>query len=83
MRMKGFRRMSPRDVVTSLGLALVSAAIFAFDTFTDYAIAAAVFYTAVVLVSARMFTHCTVIGVAAGCILLTIVSFWSDALRRL
>ncbi|MDH7787188.1 C4-dicarboxylate-specific signal transduction histidine kinase [Ochrobactrum sp. 19YEA23] len=75
MRMKGFRRMSPRDVATSLGLALISAAIFVFDTVTDYAIAAAVFYTAVVLVSARMFTHRTVIGVAAGCIALTVVSF--------
>jgi len=73
--MKGFRRMSPRDVATSLGLALISAAIFVFDTLTDYAIAAAVFYTAVVLVSARMFTHRTVIGVAAGCIALTVVSF--------
>ncbi|MBA8840555.1 sensor histidine kinase [Ochrobactrum sp. RH2CCR150] len=67
--------MSPRNVATSLGLALISAAIFVFDTVTDYAIAAAVFYTAVVLVSARMFTHRTVIGVAAGCIALTVVSF--------
>ncbi|WP_084479986.1 sensor histidine kinase [Brucella pseudogrignonensis] len=76
MRKKTYRRMSPQTLVTSLGLAIVSTAIFIFDTVTDYAIAAAVFYTAVVLVSARMFSHRTVIGVAAGCIVLTIGSFF-------
>lgn len=75
MRMIGFRRLSPRDTAASLGLAIVSAAIFVFDTVTDYAIAAAVFYTAIVLVSARLFSHRTVVGVAAGCIALTVASF--------
>ncbi len=75
MRMKGLHRMSPQDIAASLVLAIFCAAIFVFDTVTDYAIAAAVFYTAIVLVSARLFSHRTVIGVAAGCIVLTVVSF--------
>lgn len=76
MRKKIYRHMSPRTLATSVGLSIVSGAIFVFDTVTDYAIAAAVFYTTIVLVSARMFSHRTVIGVAAGCIILTIVSFF-------
>lgn len=76
MRNKIYRHMSPRTLATSAGLSIASAAVFVFDTLTDYAIAAAVFYTAIVLVSARVFSHRTVIGVAAGCIILTVVSFF-------
>ncbi|WP_079210481.1 sensor histidine kinase [Brucella pituitosa] len=76
MGKKIYRPLSPQILATSVVLSIVSAAIFAFDTLTDYAIAAAVFYTAVVLVSTRVFPHRTVIGVAASCIVLTIVSFF-------
>ena len=76
MGRKIYRPLSPQMLATSVVLSIVSAAIFIFDTLTDYAIAAAVFYTAVVLVSTRLFSHRTVIGVAAGCIVLTIVSFF-------
>ncbi len=68
MGKKIYRPLSPQILATSVVLSIVSAAIFAFDTLTDYAIAAAVFYTAVVLVSTRVFPHRTVIGVAASCI---------------
>lgn len=76
MRKKTYRPLSAQMLATSVLLSIVSAAIFLFDTVTDYAIAAAVFYTAVVLVSTRLFSHRTVIGVAASCIILTIISFF-------
>lgn len=57
------------------GLLAVIVAIFAFDTLTDYAIAAAVFYTAAILLAARQFSRRSVLFLTLGCMLLTIISF--------
>mgnify|MGYP002146323729 CR=1 FL=1 len=57
------------------GLAATMAAIFALDTLTEYAVAAAVFHTAVILVAVRWFSPRLVIGVTALCIALTLASF--------
>ncbi|PZR82709.1 MAG: two-component sensor histidine kinase [Stutzerimonas stutzeri] len=56
------------------GLAIGMAIIFAADTLTDYEIAAAVFYVAVVLVAADLLPRRGVLAVAAICAALTIVS---------
>jgi len=55
-------------------MAIVMAAIFAADTATDYEIAAAVFYTAVIVTAARVLDRRGVIALTALCILLTVVS---------
>ncbi len=73
MRLPG--RFSSRSLLAAVLLLAVMAAIFVFDTVTDYAIAAAVFYTAVILVSARLLTVWTVVLLAGACIGLTVVSF--------
>ncbi|MGL1180870.1 hypothetical protein ACSTLD_24430, partial [Vibrio parahaemolyticus] len=52
------------------------AAIFVVDTLTDYAIAAAVFYTAVILASTPVLSGRALILLAAGCIALTLLSFF-------
>ncbi|MBN9047497.1 MAG: GHKL domain-containing protein [Rhizobiales bacterium] len=49
--------------------------IFAADTVTDYAVAAAVFYTSVILIATRFLSVRTVVGLAATSGLLTILSF--------
>lgn len=51
------------------------AAIFALDTLTDYAVAAAVFHTAVILVAVRWFSPRLVIAITGLCIALTLGSF--------
>lgn len=56
-------------------LACLTAAIFIVDTVTDYAIAAAVFYTVVILLSARLLTGKAVTGLASTCIALSVISF--------
>jgi len=56
------------------GAALLAAVIFIADTFTDLEVAMPAFYTAVVLLSVRFCNRRGVIYVAAGCIVLTIVS---------
>jgi len=55
-------------------MALVMAAIFAADTATDYEIAAAVFYTVVIVTAARILGRRGLIALTALCILLTVVS---------
>lgn len=64
-----------RRALILAGLAATMAAIFALDTLTEYAVAAAVFHTAVILVAVRWFSPRLVIGVTALCIALTLASF--------
>lgn len=65
-----------RRTVIALVLLLVMATIFVVDTVTEYAVAAPVFHTAVILVAVRWFSPRTVIAMALGCIALTVLSFW-------
>ena len=64
-----------RRALILAGLAATMAAIFALDTLNEYAVAAAVFHTAVILVAVRWFSPRLVIGVTALCIALTLASF--------
>lgn len=57
-------------------LAVLAAAIFLFDTITDLEIAVAVFYVIVVLFAVFLFERRGVLLVAAGCAVLTVVSFF-------
>lgn len=56
-------------------MALLMAAIFISDTLTDLEIATAVFYIAVILLAVGRFPSRYVVGLAAICLLLTLVSF--------
>lgn len=56
-------------------IAVLSVGVFVADTVTDLEIAAAVFYVAVVLIAADFLPARRVIAVAAGCVVLTLVSF--------
>ncbi|MTK64746.1 MAG: two-component sensor histidine kinase, partial [Methanobacterium sp.] len=53
----------------------ITAAIFIFDTITDYEIAFATFYIIVVLLSLYFCRGRGVVAVSAGCVLLTLVSY--------
>lgn len=65
-----------RDQLLVIVLLLAAmVAIFVADTVTDYAIAAAVFYTAVILVATRMLPRRTVVVLACACVALTLLSF--------
>ncbi len=55
-------------------MVVVMAAIFIADTATSYEVAAAVFYTAVILTAARVLDRRGLIALAAICIVLTIIS---------
>lgn len=57
-----------------MGVAM--AGIFIADTVTDYAIAAAVFYTAVILVATRILSGAAVVVLACICVALTLISFF-------
>jgi len=59
-----------------LGMLIVMAAIFAADTLTDYAIAAAVFYSAVILAASSWVSTRTLVALSGFCIFLTILSFY-------
>lgn len=65
-----------RRMLTLLVLGLAMAAIFAADTFTDYAIAAACFHALVILAATRVLPRRGLIVLAALCIGLTALSFW-------
>jgi C4-dicarboxylate-specific signal transduction histidine kinase len=56
-------------------LAIAMTVILALDTFTDYAIAAAVFYTAIILIATRLLPQRSVVVLACISVLLTVVSF--------
>ncbi len=64
-----------RRALIALALGLAMAAIFVADTMTEYAVAAAVFHTAVILVAVRWFSPRAVVALALACIALTVVSF--------
>jgi C4-dicarboxylate-specific signal transduction histidine kinase len=74
---KGYQKDQLRsNTIAVIGLIFVAMiAIFVTDTVTDYAIAAAVFYTAVILVATRMLPARTVVVLACACVVLTLVSF--------
>jgi len=65
-----------RRTLALLGLGLVMAAIFAADTLTDYAVAAACFYAAVILAASRILNPRGLVLLAAACVALTGVSFF-------
>lgn len=65
-----------RRTLALLGLGLVMAAIFAADTLTDYAVAAACFYAAVILAASRILGPRGLVLLAAACVALTGVSFF-------
>jgi C4-dicarboxylate-specific signal transduction histidine kinase len=64
-----------RQALILLAMAAAMAVIFALDTLTEYAVAAAVFHTAIILVAVRWFSQRLVIGITALCIALTLASF--------
>lgn len=70
----GEQRISGSTIVLPALIALM-VIIFVADTVTDYAIAAAVFDTTVLLIATRFLSARTVIILAAICVILTIVSF--------
>jgi C4-dicarboxylate-specific signal transduction histidine kinase len=64
----------PRALILA-AMAAAMAAIFALDTLTEYAVAAAVFHTAIILVAVRWFSPRVVGAITALCIALTLASF--------
>ncbi|MEG0183199.1 MAG: ATP-binding protein [Stenotrophomonas sp.] len=68
--------LSPRRPLLLLALIVVMAAIFLLDTVTDYAVAAACFYAAVILAASRVLGARGLITLAALCIALTGISFF-------
>ncbi|MDT9580448.1 ATP-binding protein [Stenotrophomonas indicatrix] len=68
--------LSPRRPLVVLALIIVMAAIFLVDTVTDYAVAAACFYAAVILAASRRLPARGLIALAAVCIGLTGLSFF-------
>lgn len=69
------RPLPSRRILSIAALLAIMIAIFAVDTVTDYAVAVAVFYTAVILAAVRLLTARAVIGLACICIGLTVLSF--------
>ncbi|RQO35783.1 two-component sensor histidine kinase [Herminiimonas sp. KBW02] len=69
------RPLRSHRVLSMAGLLAVMAVIFVADTVTDYAVAAAGFYTAVILVAVRLISARALIILAGLCIFLTILSF--------
>lgn len=68
--------LSPRRPLALLALIVVMAAIFLLDTVTDYAVAAACFYAAVILAASRWMAPRGLLILAAACIALTGLSFF-------
>ncbi|WP_313435976.1 ATP-binding protein [Stenotrophomonas sp.] len=68
--------LSPRRPLVLLALIVVMVAIFLLDTVTDYAVAAACFYAAVILAASRVLPPRGLIILAAACIALTGLSFF-------
>jgi len=65
---------SPRTYLRLVPMAVVMAVIFVVDTATSYEVAAAVFYTGVILTAARALNRRALIALAAVCLVLTVVS---------
>ncbi|MFK4064130.1 sensor histidine kinase [Brucella anthropi] len=70
-----FRRKIAGGLLRIILVAGLMTAIFIVDTVTQYAVAAAVFYTVVILLSARLLTGRALIALATICVVLTVVSF--------
>lgn len=69
-----YRRLtSPAARVSVIGLLM--SVIFVFDTLTDREIATAVFYIVVILLAVGQFRRRTIVRIATGCILLSLISF--------
>ncbi|WMJ69297.1 ATP-binding protein [Stenotrophomonas sp. 24(2023)] len=68
--------LPPRRTLVLLALIVVMAAIFIADTLTDYAVAAACFYAAVILAASRVLPRRGLLALAALCIALTVLSFF-------
>ncbi|MBN9602435.1 MAG: two-component sensor histidine kinase [Afipia felis] len=66
----------PGSALILIAMIAAIAGIFIADTMTDYAIAAAVFYTAVILAATRIMSRLAVIILAGICIALTLISFF-------
>lgn len=66
-------RANRAPVIVALGVVMMG--IFLVDTLTDYAVAIAVFYSAVILVATNLLTSRAVIVLTGACILLTLISF--------
>ncbi|PLP57898.1 two-component sensor histidine kinase [Mesorhizobium loti] len=66
--------MRRNQVLVAAALVVAIAVIFVADTVTDYAIAAAVFYTAVILFATRLLPARSVVALACVCIALTVLS---------
>lgn len=66
----------PGSALTLIAMGVAMAGIFIADTVTDYAIAAAVFYTAVILVATRILSGTAVVALACICVALTLISFF-------
>lgn len=69
------RPLRSHRLLSMAGLLAVMAVIFLADTVTDYAVAAAGFYTAVILVAVRLISARALVVLAGLCIFLTILSF--------
>lgn len=67
---------SPGSAFTLVAIGVAMASIFIADTVTDYAIAAAAFYTAVILVATRILASKAVVALACFCVALTLISFF-------
>ena len=68
--------LSPRRPLALFALIVVMGAIFLLDTLTDYAVAAACFYAAVILAASRLMSARGLLFLAAACIALTGLSFF-------
>ena len=71
-----FTSPSPhRRLLALAALLLALGAIFAADTLTDYGVAAALFYTVVILFAVRLLTRTGMLLLAGACIALIVLSF--------
>lgn len=75
MRQVRQRLRDPKSVVLPVITAALAMLIFAADTTTDLEIAVAVFYVAIVLLSVNFLQARGVVLVAAGCVVLTLLSY--------
>lgn len=75
MKFKRTDRPRSQSAVLIAPFLVTMAIIFVMDTITDYAIAAAVFYTTVILVATRLLSARAVVVLACSCVVLTLVSF--------
>lgn len=74
MKIRHRFQVSRNQLLVAAVLLVAIAAIFVADTVTDYAIAAAVFYTAVILFATRLLPARSVVALACVCIALTVLS---------